>query len=45
MAGVPKLKWRTSLDKCSENPSTARVGYNTEIYYQTQFRIPEDKPE
>lgn len=43
MAGVPKLKWRSSLDKCSKNPSTARVGYNTEMYYRTQFRIPEDR--
>ena len=43
MAGVPKLKWRTSLDKCSKNPSSSRVNQNTERYYRAMFGIPEDK--
>jgi len=42
MAGVPKLKWRTSLDKCSKNPSPLNVGYNTAGYYRTMFRIAEE---
>lgn len=43
MAGVPKLKWRTSLDKCSQHPSAYRVGYNTAEHYRMTFGIPEDK--
>jgi hypothetical protein len=39
MAGVPKLKWRTSLDRCAKNPSSYRVGYNTANYYGTLFDI------
>lgn len=42
MAGVPKLKWRTSLDKCSRNPCSAQVGHNTKMYYRTIFRIAEE---
>jgi hypothetical protein len=34
MAGVPKLKWHTSLDKCSEQAYAARVGYNATMYYR-----------
>jgi hypothetical protein len=39
MAGVPKLKWRTSLDKCSKTPSTYPVGHNTASYYRTVLGI------
>jgi len=42
MAGVPKIKWRTSLDKCLERPSTYRVGYNTAVYYRGVFGMRED---
>jgi hypothetical protein len=41
MAGVPKLGWRTSLDKCSKCPSSARVGYSAATYYRRMFGIPE----
>jgi len=43
MAGVPRIKWRTSLDKCSKRPSSSRVGYNTATYYRTIFRIAEEE--
>lgn len=43
MAGVPKLKWRTSLDKCSKHPSANRVGYYAAEHYRVTFGIPEDK--
>lgn len=39
MAGVPKLNWRTSLDRSSKTPCTARVGYETMRHYRTQFGI------
>jgi hypothetical protein len=39
MAGVPRLKWRTSLDRCSKTPCTARVGYETMRHYRTQVEI------
>lgn len=41
MAGVPKLKWRSSLDKCSRNPSSLRIGYETARHYRATFGIPE----
>jgi len=44
MAGVPQLKWRTSLDKCSRTPSSFRVSYNTAGYYRTIFGLGEQKP-
>jgi len=43
MAGVPKLKWRTSLDKCGKNPCSNRVGHNTVAYLQTIFEIHKDE--
>jgi hypothetical protein len=42
MAGVPKLKWRTSLDRCSESPCAQRIGYKTAQYYRELFGIPEE---
>jgi hypothetical protein len=45
MAGVPKLKWRTSLDKCSERPSSYRVGHNAVGHYRAKFGIPEKEAE
>jgi hypothetical protein len=45
MAGVPKLKWRTSLDRCSKHPLSYRVGHNTAAHYRAMFDIPEDNPE
>jgi hypothetical protein len=34
MAGVPKLKWRTSLDKCSKQPCSFEVGHEAAAYYR-----------
>lgn len=45
MAGVPKLKWRTSLDRCSKNPSSYRVGHSTDRHYRAMFGIVHDKPD
>lgn len=41
MAGVPKLKWRSSLDRCAANPSSLTVGYDTARHYRAIFGIPE----
>jgi hypothetical protein len=43
MAGVPSLGWRTSLDKCTWNPSPMLVGKRTEGYYRKVYRIPEPR--
>jgi len=40
MAGVPKLSWRTSFDRCSKNPCPYPVGINTEQHYRAIFAIP-----
>lgn len=45
MAGVPKLKWRSSLDKCSQNPSITEVNPKSARYYRAMFRISEDRTE
>jgi hypothetical protein len=44
MAGVPKIKWRTSLDKCSERPSAYSVGHNTTEHYRGMFGMPSTRP-
>jgi len=44
IAGVPKLRWRTSLDRCSKNPCSYEVAPDTEHRYRTLFDIPERKP-
>jgi hypothetical protein len=41
MAGVPQLKWRTSFDKCAENPSALRVGHNAATHYRAVSGIRE----
>lgn len=41
MAGVPKLRWRTSFDKCTKTPSALRVGYETAEHYRLIYRITE----
>jgi len=43
MAGVPSLDWRTSLDRCSANPSRLLVGKKTEEYYRELYGIPAPK--
>ena len=43
MAGVPRLKWRTSLDKCSERPSSYQVGYGIAGHYRVMFGLESNK--
>ena len=43
MAGVPDLAWRTSLDRCSAQPSRMGVAYNLEMYYRDLLAIPAPK--
>jgi hypothetical protein len=40
MAGVPKLRWRTSLDRCSTNPCSYPVAISTDRYYRAMFPVP-----
>lgn len=40
MAGVPKLRWRTSLDRCSTNPCTYPVTISTGRHYRAIFTVP-----
>ena len=41
IAGVPELKWRSSLDRCGANPSRLRVGLATEDYYRRMVQSQE----
>jgi hypothetical protein len=40
VAGLPKIEWRTSLDRCSENPCRYPVALNTARHYRAMFGIP-----
>lgn len=40
MAGLPEIEWRTSLDRCSENPCHYPVALNTDRHYRDMFGIP-----
>jgi hypothetical protein len=40
MAGVPEIVWRTSLDRCSAQPSAAFVALNLDMHYRDRFGIP-----
>jgi len=40
MAGVPEIAWRTSLDRCSAQPSTVSVALNLDMYYREQLGMP-----
>jgi hypothetical protein len=40
MAGVPKLRWRTSLDRCSTNPCSYPIAINTARHYRAMFATP-----
>ena len=40
MAGVPKIAWRTSLDRCSRRPSLMAVHTQTDKHYRKLYRIP-----
>jgi hypothetical protein len=44
MAGVPKLRWRTSLDRCSENPCSYEVAPDTDHRHRAIFGIPQREP-
>ncbi len=41
MAGVPKVRWRTSLDRCSKNPCSWQLGHNTASYCRQVFGVDE----
>jgi hypothetical protein len=41
MAGVPKLSWRTSLDRCSKNPCGYLVTISTARHYRAMHAIVE----
>jgi len=43
MAGVPKLSWRRSLDRCSENPCPYLVTLSTAQHYRAMHGIRESK--
>jgi hypothetical protein len=43
MAGVPDITWRTSLDRCTAQPSTAFIALNLDMYYRELFGIPAPK--
>lgn len=40
MAGVPDIAWRTSLDRCSAQPSEATVAVNLDMHLRERFGIP-----
>ncbi len=40
MAGVPKVQWRTSLDRCSKSPCSYEVGLIADAHYRAMFGIP-----
>jgi hypothetical protein len=44
MAGVPKLKWRTSLDLCLKKPSDLMIAGNADRHYRRIYDIPEPDP-
>jgi hypothetical protein len=44
MAGVPKLKWRTSLDLCQNKPSDLMIAGNAVQHYRMIYDIPEADP-
>lgn len=40
MAGVPEISWRTSLDRCSEQPSIDYVAVNLDMFFRNRYSIP-----
>jgi len=44
MAGVPKLKWPTSLDRCLKKPSDLMIAGNADRHYRRIYDIPEADP-
>jgi hypothetical protein len=38
MAGVPKVSWRTSLDRCSKNPCRYLVTLSTAQHYRAMYK-------
>ncbi len=43
MAGVPELSWRTSLDRCSQQPSHIVVARKSEEHYRQLYNVPAPK--
>jgi hypothetical protein len=39
MAGVPRIEWRTSLDRCAKNPSRQVVGNRTAEHYRKLYKV------
>ena len=44
MAGLPRLSWSTSLDRCSKNPCPYPVSISTDRHCREMYRIPHDRP-
>jgi hypothetical protein len=42
MAGVPEIAWRTSLDRCSQEPSRMELAVNLDLHYRERFGIRPD---
>ncbi len=40
MAGVPDIRWRRSLDRCSAQPSKTYVALNLDMFYRDRYGIP-----
>jgi hypothetical protein len=40
MAGVPEIAWRTSLDRCSDQPAEPLIALNLDMHYRDKFDIP-----
>lgn len=43
MAGLPEISWRTSLDRCSAQPSIDYVAVNLDLFYRDRYAIPMPK--
>lgn len=44
MAGVPKLRWPTSLDRCRKKPSDLMIAGNADRHYRRIYDIPAADP-
>ncbi len=44
MAGVPKLRWPTSLERCRTKPSDLMIAGNADRHYRRIYDIPEVDP-
>jgi hypothetical protein len=44
MAGVPELKWPTSLDRCQKTPSALMIAGKADRHYRRIYNLPEADP-